>query len=113
MTGYSEVEKNRSGAAFNAMDFFSGGKLTVFDQKVIQEMVDMPSVRQYKNNGYFNSQIMQTCPAFPKVHFAFGEATVRETEDLETDHSKKRGGISEKSIKLMGRIDKIELDELT
>jgi len=49
-------------------------------------MVDMPSVRQYKNNGYFNSHIMQTCPAFPKVHFAFGEATVRETEDLETDH---------------------------
>lgn len=54
---------------------------------------------------------MQTCPAFPKVHFAFGEATVRETEDLEIDHSKKKGGISERSIKLMGRIDKIELDE--
>jgi len=36
----------------------SGGKLTVFDQKAIEEMVDMPSVRQYKNNGYFNSKIM-------------------------------------------------------
>jgi hypothetical protein len=45
MTGYSEVEKTRSGAAFNAMDFFAGGKLTVFDQKAIQDMVDMPSVR--------------------------------------------------------------------
>lgn len=50
-----EGEKNRN---VNAMDFLSGGKLTVFDQKAIEEMVDMPSVRQYKNNGYFNSKIM-------------------------------------------------------
>ena len=30
---------------------------------------------------------------------------------METDHSRKKGGISEKSIKLMGRIDKVEMKE--
>ena len=54
---------------------------------------------------------MQTCPSFPKHHFSLGEPTTRETEDMETDHSRKKGGISEKSIKLMGRIDKVEMKE--
>jgi len=35
MTGYAEVGKNGSGAAFGEKDFFAGGKLTVFDQKAI------------------------------------------------------------------------------
>lgn len=74
-------------------------------------MRNMSSIMQYKCNGYLNNLVMKTCPVFPKVHFSLTEATVRETEDLETDHSKKRGGVSERSIKLFGRIDKVELNE--
>lgn len=86
-------------------------KLMVFDEKAIANMRDMASVCMYKCNGYFNNQIMSTCPAFPRLHYAISEATVRETEDIEMGHSQKKGGMEKLSIKLLGRIDKVELDE--
>ena len=36
---------------------------------------------------------------------------MRQTEDLEMDGKKNQGGISKQSLKLMGRVDHIELDE--
>lgn len=37
---------------------------------------------------------------------------MRQTEDMEMDSSSNRGGISKQSLKLMGRVDHIELDEV-
>ena len=36
---------------------------------------------------------------------------MRQTEDLEMDAKKSQGGITKQSLKLMGRVDHIELDE--
>lgn len=86
-------------------------KMTVFDPKVIQGMKNMASVRMYKCNGTFNNKVFSTCPAAPKFHCTFGEPTMRQTEDEEMDNKKSQGGITKQSLKLMGRIDHIELDE--
>ena len=86
-------------------------KMAVFDQKVINNMKDMASVRMYKCNGTFNNKVFSTCPSVPKFHCTFGEPTMRQTEDLEMDAKKSQGGITKQSLKLMGRVDHIELDE--
>ena len=60
----------------------------------------------------FNNQIFSTCPSFPKFHCTFGEPTEKQTVDMEMDEEKQNtGGISEKSLKLMGRIDRVEIDD--
>ena len=86
-------------------------KMTVFDPKVINGMKNMASVRMYKCNGTFNNKVFSTCPAAPKFHCTFGEPTMRQTEDEEMDAKKSQGGITKQSLKLMGRIDHIELNE--
>jgi hypothetical protein len=75
-------------------------------------MNNMASMRQYKFNGTFNNHVYSTCPSFPKFSCTFGEPTQKISEDMQMDHEASSGaGISEKSLKLMGRIDRIELDE--
>lgn len=87
-------------------------KLTVFDSKAIEEMNNMASMRQYKFNGVFNNQIFSTCPSFPKFHCTFGEPTQKVTVDMEMDLERSQaGGVSAQSLKLMGRIDRVELDD--
>lgn len=49
--------------------------MTVFDEKAIEGMNNMASLRGYKCNGYFNNKIFSTCPSFPKFHDTFGEPT--------------------------------------
>ena len=65
----------------------------------------------YKSNGTFNNKVFSTCPSVFKFHATFGEPTSRETEDMEMDQKGKGGGISKQSLKLMGRIDHIEIDD--
>ena len=69
-------------------------KMAVFDQDVINNMTNMPSVKMYKANGTFNNKVFSTCPSVPKFHCTFGEPTMRQTEDMEMDAKKHQGGIS-------------------
>ena len=113
MTNF-DADKAKSNSYLQDLEMYgkkASKKLVVFDEKALEGMTNMASLRQYKCNGSFNNHFLSTCPAFPKIHFSLGEQTTRQTEDLEMDHEKRKEGISEKSIKLMGRIDRIELDE--
>ena len=89
-------------------------KMTVFDPQQIDECKDMASVRYYKLNGKFNTRVFRTCPGFSKFHAAYGEPLVREVaeaqvvDDGEPCNPKK---LDEQSVKLMNRIDTIELNE--
>ena len=71
----------------------------------------MASMRMYKCNGMFNNQVMSTCPSYPMFHMAHGEPSSKETYDMEMDNRRSQGMISKSSLKLMGRIDHIELNE--
>lgn len=113
MANYT-TDKAKNASYEQDLEFFGGQgtkKLKVFDEKALQGMNNMATLRQYKCNGVFNNLIMSTCPAFPKVHFTLGEPTTHQSEDLEMEQEKRNEGISERSIKMMGRIDRIELDE--
>jgi hypothetical protein len=111
------LDKSKSGDGKRSKDLEAAEKafehkMTVFDEAVISDMKNMASLRLYKCNGTFNNQIFSTCPSFPKTHCTFGEPVQRQSVDYELEHEKcKQGGISEKSLKLMGRIDKVELNE--
>lgn len=85
--------------------------MTVFDEKAIAEMRNMASLRMYKINGLFSNKVLATCPSYPKFHAAHGEPLTRMTMDEEMDRSANYKSISEQSIKLMGRIEFIELNE--
>ena len=107
----------KSGDGKKSKDLDAGAKafehkMTVFDEAVIKDMKNMATLRLYKCNGTFNNQIFSTCPSYPKFHCTFGEPVQKQSVDYELEHEKcKQGGISEKSLKLMGRIDKVELNE--
>ena len=88
-------------------------KLAVFDQAAIRSMKNMATYRMYKMHGTFNNKVFSTCPSVPKFHCTFGEPTMRQSEAEERDARRTQGGISKQSLKLMGRVDHIELDEAT
>ena len=91
----------------------SNRNMTVFDEKAISEMKNMATFRQYKRNGLFSNKVLSTCPSFPKFHAAHGEPLVRVTEEEESARAQNFKSISEQSIKLMGRLDFIEISEKT
>lgn len=86
--------------------------MTVFDEDAIKDMTDMATLRGYKANGLFNSKIFQTCPSYPKFHATHGEPLVCMSEAEENDRKTETKNISEKAIKLMGRIDFVEINEI-
>lgn len=86
--------------------------MTVFDEDAIKDMTDMATLRGYKANGLFNSKIFNTCPSYPKFHATHGEPLVYMSEAEENDRKTETKNISEKSIKLMGRIDFVEINEI-
>ena len=85
--------------------------MTVFDENAIKEMKDMATLRGYKAGGLFNSRIFQTCPSFPKFHATHGEPLVSVSEAEEMDRKSEGKNISDRAIKLMGRIDFVEINE--
>ena len=59
--------------------------------------------------------MFSTCPAFPKFHSTHGEPIVEETtsQEYENNRKAKSAGISKNSLKMLGRIDFIEINEKT
>jgi hypothetical protein len=86
-------------------------KLTVFDNDALDRMRNMASVRMYKVNGRFNSKVFSTTPGYPKFHTTFGEPTVQMNESEEQENGMNGGGVGRESVRLIGRIDKIEFSE--
>jgi hypothetical protein len=85
--------------------------MVVFDDTVIAEMKNMATIRNYKASGLFSNRLLDTCPSYPKYHAAHGEPISRMTEDEELDRAGMYKSISEQSIRLMGRIEFIEINE--
>ncbi len=71
----------------------------------------MAGLRAYKNNGVFNAKVFSTCPTYPKFHAANGEPIVRMPEDEENDRNEGSKSMTERAVKLMGRIEFIEINE--
>jgi hypothetical protein len=81
-------------------------KMTVFEDDTIANMRDMASLRFYKANGVFNNQVMTTNPIMPKCHAASEEPLTYQSSD-----EGKTRSVTDASVKLISRIDFIELDE--
>ncbi len=80
--------------------------MTVFEEETIANMKDMASHKFYKTNGVFSNRIFQTNPILPKCHVASDEPLIYEPQTEGRSHS-----VTADSIKLISRIDFIELDE--
>ena len=84
-------------------------KMTVFDAKMIEKMGDMASLREYKLNGKFNPRVLATCPSLTRCHTSSGEPLVHEPPSATPEPPHQTLG--HHPIKLINRIDFIELDE--
>lgn len=109
----SMFDKKSSGGGVDSMmeEIYKHQQMTVFDESTIRDIRDMASMRMYKCSGFFNNRVFSTCPSYPKFHDTYGEPVQHSPECDSLDNDKKGKGISEKSIKLMGRIDHIEINE--
>ena len=74
----------------------------------VTDIKNMATLRSYKLNGKFNTRVFRTMPSFPQFHQSFGEPIVHEPVSEETFK-----GISDNSVKFMGRIDFVEIEEST
>ena len=72
----------------------------------------MASMRAYKLHGLFNNKIFNTCPSisYSQMHTAHGEPVVHQSVDEERERQAKTG-FSEQSVKLMNRIEHVEINE--
>ena len=89
--------------------------MTIMSAEALEKMKNMASVRMYKMHGQFNNRVFSTCPAFPKFHSTHGEPIVTESTSAEYENNRKTntGSISKNSLKMLGRIDFIEINEET
>jgi len=89
-------------------------KMTVFDEKEILKIGgDMASLRKYKMNGFFNNKVFSTSPSFPKYHSSHGEPLTSLPLGEEMDRAAKDGSnLTGNAIKLMGRIEFIEINDV-
>ena len=85
-------------------------KMTVFNDDQIEGIKDMASLRQYKLNGMFNQRALSTCPSYPLYHAAHGEPITSMPEHEEQDR-KPFDRLEANAIRLMGRVETIELNE--
>ena len=73
-------------------------------------LVDLKKIRL---RGKFHDKHLSTCPVLPKFHSAYGEPTEIEPEFVETDKAQEKTSIKRESLKMLNRIDHIEIDENT
>jgi hypothetical protein len=78
--------------------------------KLEQNLVDM---KKFKMRGKFNNKVFSTCPILPRYHATFGEPVEHQPLNVEMERVGTFKHATDESIKLMGRIDHIEIDEKT
>lgn len=61
-------------------------------------------------NGTFNQRVLSTCPSYPKYHFSHGEPITSQPVSEQQDN-KDSDRLEASSLRLMGRIETIELNE--
>ena len=83
-------------------------KLSVFDFEKYKEVRDMASVRSYRLDGHFNQRVFSTCPALAQCHTSNGEPLAHQPPEAGNS-----GNINQRSVKLINRIDFVEIDEAT
>lgn len=98
---YAEKELNKEGNYL----VFEDGQL-----KLEQNLVDM---KKFKMRGKFNNKIFSTCPILPRYHATFGEPVEFQPLNVEMERVGAFKHATDESIKLMGRIDHIEIIEKT
>jgi len=61
--------------------------------------------------GKFHEKHLSTCPVLPRFHATFGEPSEPQPEYMINEQEDKEVPIGKESMKLLNRIDHIELDE--
>ena len=78
--------------------------------KIEQGLVDM---KKFKFKGKFYNKNYSTCPILPRFHATFGEPVEFQPLNVEMERVGVIKHATDESVKLMGRIDKAEIDEKT
>ena len=88
----------------------SGAEIAVneIDNIIIDEMVD---INRFRYQGQLSNIIYSTCPVIPKFHTTFGEPIDRQEISAEKEQNKDADPKKGEAQKLLGRIDRIWLDE--
>jgi hypothetical protein len=73
-----------------------------------QSLIDM---KKFKYQGQFSNKIYSTCPIFPKFHSAYGEPVEKQPLNIDMQRIYEDKGITDQSLKLIGRIDNVEILE--
>lgn len=74
---------------------------------------DLVDMKQYKYKGKFCNKIFSTCPVVPRFHATFGEPIENQPLNVEIERIGSIKHATNESVKLMGRVDHVEIDAKT
>lgn len=73
--------------------------------------VSLVDIKKIRMNGKFHQKHLSTCPVMPRFHTTFGEPSEIQGEFVQNDRDQEEVYISKDSMKLLNRIDHIEIEE--
>lgn len=73
--------------------------------------IKLYDMKQYKYKGKFCNKIYSTCPVVPRFHSTFGEPVEFQPLNVEMERIGNAKHISDEGVKLMGRVDHVEINE--
>lgn len=72
--------------------------------------VKLYDMKQYKFKGRFCNKIYSTCPVVPRFHATFGEPVEFQPMNVEFERIGNAKHISDEGVRLLGRVDHVEIN---
>ena len=83
---------------------------SVFVDGQLKTEITLVDMKQFKYKGKFCNKIFSTCPVLPRFHATFGEPIEFQPLNVELERVGLIKHATDESVKLMGRVDHIEVD---
>ncbi|CDW83349.1 UNKNOWN [Stylonychia lemnae] len=85
-------------------------QFSIFEDGVIKTENSLVDMKKYKFKGKFNNKVFSTCPSIPRFHATFGEPIEFQPYNVELERIGSIKHATDEGVKLLGRVDHIEVD---
>ena len=85
-------------------------QFSLFEEGHLRTENSLIDMKKFKFKGKFNNKVFSTCPVIPRFHATFGEPIDFQPLNVEMERVGQIKHVTDEGVKLMGRVDHIEID---